>query len=235
MNQRPEMVYARRRPGTVCYLAVLLASHLFVFHVLADEGRRRVLQGISTNLAAMGWSAPLRLVASALVVDTSGSVLNVVLIVFFGIVVGLGSLECRLGGVRAFGIFGAAHVLASLLVLAVVAVAVRTGRYPSEVANQLDYGISFGALGAIGAVTWLLPRWARVPWAAAALLYPLTAADWYGSVPDYTTVGHVLAAAIGLGAAAATLGPLNRRWPRSRAAGDARGRRGCPTRRSCHP
>lgn len=196
------MGYLRRRPGTLCYLAVLLASHLVVFHLLPEEARWRVLRGISTNLSAMGWSAPLRLVASALVVDTSGSVLNTVLVVFFGVVVGLGGLESRLGGARAVAIYGAAHVLASLLVLAIVAAAVRAGRYPNEVAHQLDYGISFAALGAIGALTWLLPRWARVPWAAAALLYPLTAAAWYGWLPDSTTVGHVFAAGIGLGLAA---------------------------------
>lgn len=200
-------MYLRRRPGTICYLAVLLASHLVVFHLLPEEARRLVLRAISTNLSAMGWAAPLRLVASALVVDTSGGILNVVLLVFFGIVVGLGWLECRLGGARAFGIFGAAHVLASLLVLAIAAVAVRTGRYPSEVADQLDYGISFGAMGAIGAVTWLLPRWARPPWAAVALIYPLTAADWYGRLPDYTTVGHVISVAVGLGVAAIFVRP----------------------------
>ena len=204
------MGHLRHRPGTFCYLAVLLASHLMVFHLLPEEVRMRVLRGISTNLSAMGWSAPLRLVASALVVDTSGSVLNIVLIVFFGVVVSLGRLEYRLGGARAFGIFGAAHVLASLLVLAVVAAAVRTGRYPSEVTRQLDYGISFGALGAIGAVTWLLPRWARPPWAAVALFYPLTAADWYGWLPDYTTVGHVISATAGLGIAAIFVRPGRR-------------------------
>jgi Rhomboid-like protein len=193
------MGFPRRRPGTVCYLAVLLASHLVVFHLLPEQARGRVLRGIGTNLSAMGWSAPLRLVASALVVDTSGGILNIALIVFFGIVVSLGRLEDRLGGARAFGIFGAAHVLASLLVLTVVAAAIRTGRYPSEVAHELDYGVSYGALGAIGAMTWLVPRWVRPFWAVAALFYPLTAADWYGWLPDYSTVGHVLSAATGVG------------------------------------
>jgi hypothetical protein len=201
------MGYLRRRPGTVCYLVVLLTSHLVVFHLLPEEVRRRVLRGISTNLSAIGWTAPLRLVASALVVDASGSVLNIFLIVFCGVVVSLGWLEYRLGGARAFGIFGAAHVLASLLVLAIAVVAVRTGRYPSEVADQLDYGISFGAMGAIGAVTWLVPRWVRWPWAAVALLYPLTAADWYGWLPDYATAGHVISVAAGLGIAAIFVRP----------------------------
>lgn len=202
MRERIHVGQLRRRPGTLAYLAVLLITHLVVFHALPEETRLRVLRAISTNLAAMQWSSPLRLAASAFVVDASGSLLNVALIVVVGIVVCLGRLEYRLGTARAFGIFGAAHILASLLVLAVVAAAVRTGRYPSEVAHELDYGVSYGALGAVGAVTWFVPKWVRVPWAVAALLYPLTAAEWYGWLPDYSSVGHVLSAAIGIGTAA---------------------------------
>jgi hypothetical protein len=79
-----------------------------------------------------------------------------------------------------------------------VAFATHTGRYPDEIRYELDYGVSFGALGAIGAVTYLLPKWLRIPWAVIAVLYPLTAADWYGHLPDYSTLGHVLSAATGV-------------------------------------
>ncbi|HEY7486359.1 MAG TPA: rhomboid-like protein [Streptosporangiaceae bacterium] len=192
------MGFLRRCRGTLCFLAVLLASHIVVFHLLSADAKDRVLRAISTNLSAMGWSAPLRLIASGLVVDTSGSLLNILLIVGVGVGVCLGLLEYRFGTARAFGVFAATHVLVSLVVLAIVAVAVRTGRYPDEVKHELDYGVSFGALGAIGAVTLLLPPWIRPVWAAIALLYPLTAAYWYGWLPDYSSVGHVLSAATGI-------------------------------------
>ena len=194
--------YLRGRPGTHGYLAVLLTTHVVVFHLLPEAAKQRMLRGISTNLAAMGWSSPLRLIGSALVVDASGSLLNIALIVVVGIWVCLGRLEYRMGTVRAFGVFAAAHVLASLLVLIVVAAAVRSGHYPEAVTHELDYGVSYGALGAVGAATWLVPTWVRPLWAAFALLYPLTAADWYGWLPDYSSVGHVLSAAIGIGVAA---------------------------------
>lgn len=203
------MGYLRRRPGTWCYLAVLLATHLVIFHMLSDDGKRRVLAGISTDLSAMDWSSPVRLLASGLVVDTSGGLLNIALVVVLGIAACLGWLEYRLGSGRAFLIFAAAHVVASLFVLVIVAVAVRTGRYPDEVTREFDYGVSYGALGAIGAVTWLVPAWARLPWAMVAVLYPLTAADWYGWLPDYSSIGHVSSAVIGLGVAAYLLRERN--------------------------
>ncbi|MBO0883293.1 MAG: hypothetical protein J2P17_23745 [Mycobacterium sp.] len=214
------MGFLRRCPGTACYLVVLLATHLVVFHMLPQDAKQRVLRSISTNLPAMGWSSPLRLIGSGLVVDTSGDLLDLVLIVGIGIAVCVGLLEHRFGTGRALGVFTAVHVLVSLLVLVVVAAAVRTGQYPDEVTHELDYGVSFGALGAIGAVTWLLPNWLRPLWTAVAMLYPLTAADWYGWLPDYTTVGHVLSATTGLGIMAFMLrygqapadGPAHRRF-----------------------
>ncbi|MEW2352147.1 rhomboid-like protein [Spirillospora sp. NPDC029432] len=188
----------RRVGGTAAYLALLLATHVAVFHVLSPGAREDVLRAISTNLADMGWTAPFRLVGSALVADTSGTVLDNVLIIGLGVTVCLGYLEYRLGLLRAASVFAITHVAVTLIVLAVVAVAVSTGRYPGEVEHDLDYGVSFGALGAIGAVTTFLPKPLRVPWALIAVLFPLTAADWYGLLPDYSTVGHCLSAAIGV-------------------------------------
>ncbi|XVQ09870.1 rhomboid-like protein [Spirillospora sp. CA-255316] len=193
------MRFLRRCAGTASYLAFLLATHIIVFRVLSEDQRQRVLEAISTNLADMNdWTAPFRLVASALVVDTSGTFLDQILIVGLGIAVCLSWLGYRLGALRAFAIFGTAHVLATLLVLGAVAYAVHSGLYPDEVRHDLDYGVSFGSIGAIGAVTWLLPTWVRIPWAVVAVLYPLTAATWYDWLPDYSSVGHVLSGAIGV-------------------------------------
>ncbi|MEC3976335.1 rhomboid-like protein [Amycolatopsis sp. H20-H5] len=180
--------------GTACYLGVLLITHLLVANLPAPAADS-LLHAISTAPADVDWWFPVRLFAGALVVDTSGDLLNVVLIVVAGVAFCLGLLEHRLGTARAFGIFLTVHVVVTLLTLLLIAVA----DYPAEVRTELDYGVSYGALGAAGAATWFLPRWTRVPWAAFILLYPLTAADWYGRLPDVTTCGHVLSAALGLG------------------------------------
>jgi hypothetical protein len=180
--------------GTAGYLLLLLITHLVVAN-LSPAAADTLLHAISTAPADFDWWFPLRLIASALVVDTSGDLLDTVLIVVVGVAFCLGLLERRLGTARAFGVFLAVHVFVTLLTLLLVAVA----DYPPEVWTELDYGVSYGALGAAGAVTWFLPLWTRVPWAAFALLYPLTAADWYGALPDVTTAGHVLSAATGLG------------------------------------
>jgi hypothetical protein len=188
----------RRCAGTLLYLAVLAATHIVLFQLLTPARRHSVLEAISTNLDGMNGTAPFRLVASALVIDVSGTPLDQILIVGVGIAACLGALEYRLGTLHAFGIFAGVHIVASLIVLSVAAMAVHTGRYPAEIKHDLDYGVSFGALGTIGAVTWLLPKWLRFPWAAVAVLFPLTAATWYGWLPDYSTVGHVLSAALGV-------------------------------------
>ncbi|MFB4319180.1 rhomboid-like protein [Actinomadura sp. 21ATH] len=188
----------RRAGGTAAYLALLLATHVAVFHVLSAAARDDVLRAISTNLADMTWTAPFRLVASALVADTSGTVVDNILVIGLGIAVCLGYLEYRLGFLRAVSVFAITHVAVTLIVLAVVLLATSSGRYPDEVRRDLDYGVSFGSLGAIGAVTCLLPKWVRIPWALIAVFYPLTAAGWYGWLPDYSTLGHCLSAATGV-------------------------------------
>jgi hypothetical protein len=156
----------RRIRGTAAYLVVLLATHIIVFRLVPKDTKEDILRAISTNLADMTWTAPLRLVGSALVADTSGTVLDNILVIGLGIAVCLSVLEYRLGTFRAFATFAMTHVLVTLIVLAVVAMATHSGRYPDEIRHELDYGVSFGALGAIGAVTCLLPKWLRLPWAA---------------------------------------------------------------------
>lgn len=185
----------RRNPGMIGYLALVLVFSIIVTEILPDGTADDVLKAVSTNLANVDWSFPLRLVASAFVVDLTGYTALVILV---GVIGCLGWLERRFGTLRAFGIFLAIHVGVTLITLVVVVVAIRTGIYPDDVRDELDYGVSYGAIGCTGAVTFFLPKWARVPWAAAILLVPLVAAEWYGWFPDFSTVGHVLSAVSGL-------------------------------------
>jgi hypothetical protein len=187
--------FARRHPGTVSYLLLLLAGTVVVFEVLPDDLIDEALRGVSTDLANLDWLFPLRLLASALVAEPS---LYTLLLVVVGVVGAFGWLERRFGTAWAFGIFLAVHVGVTLVTLLVEVVGVRTGFYPPEVREDLDYGISYGAIGCSGAVVCFLPTRARVPAALAVVLLPLVAADWYGRVPDFATIGHVLSALSGL-------------------------------------
>ncbi|WP_132122796.1 rhomboid-like protein [Actinocrispum wychmicini] len=188
------MTFVRRNPGTVAYLALLLAGSLVVFGILPDDAADDALRSVSTNLANVDWLFPLRLLASGLVADPSAYTLVLVLA---GVIGSMGWLERRFGAARAFGIFLAVHIGVTLLTLLVVVVGVRTGFYPPAVRDDLDYGISYGAIGCAAAVTGFLPRWARVPAALVVLFVPFVAAEWYGWVPDFATIGHVLSALAG--------------------------------------
>jgi hypothetical protein len=132
------------------------------------------------------------------VADTSGAILDNILILGVGVAVCLAALERRTGMLRAAGIFVAGHVTATAVAAIVTVIALHAGRYPAEIRDELDYGVSYGALTVAAAITPILPRWSRLPWAAFAVLYPLTAATWYGALPDVTTVGHITAALTGL-------------------------------------
>jgi len=119
---------------------------------------------VSTDLDNLDWLFPLRLLASAFVADPD---VDTVVLVLVGVVGAFGWLERRFGTAWAFGVFLAIHVVATLVTLLVVVTGVRTGFYPPEVRDDLDYGISYGAIGCTGAIVWFLPKWARVPAALA--------------------------------------------------------------------
>lgn len=183
----------RDSPVTTGYLALLAVTYVLVHHVLAPPTRARLLLEISTNLHNLGRHPLLSLAASMLVADRA-SWLDEVLIVGLGIAVCLGWLERRTGSLRAAGVFVFGHVTATL----VAAVVVLAGAYPEPLSRSLDFGVSYGSIAATAAVAWFLPWYARIPWAAVCVLYPLTAASWYGRLPDFTTVGHVTGALCGL-------------------------------------
>jgi uncharacterized membrane protein YjjB (DUF3815 family) len=203
----------RRNPGTTGYVVLLLAVSVIVFGVLPAPDP--VLAAISTDLANVDWMLPLRLVGSALVVDLPGLVLLVA-----GVVGCLGWLERRFGAARAFGIFLAVHVGATLVTLLVVVIAVQSGIYPDGVRNDPDYGVSYGAIGCMGAVTLFLPKRVRLPWVAVMMLLSFAASVWYGWLPDFSTLGHVLSAVFGLAISGRLVRIAETRSVSSRSAGD---------------
>ena len=217
---RVVMRYPGASPVTAGYALVLASTYALVYHVLDRDDSERLLAAISTNVDNLARHPLAVLLASPLVIVARHvAVLDILLVDGLGVLGCLGWLEHRYGAQRAFGIFLAGHVGGTLISAVVVIWATSTGRYPSAIHHELDYGVSYGAIAATAALTPLVWRRLRVPWALGTVLYPFAAADWYEGLPDPTTIGHVVGASIGL----VTGLVLTERW---RAAG--------PTRRN-HP
>lgn len=190
--------YPRRNPVTAGYLVLLGVSWLVVRHLLGPAARATVLAGISTDLANLP-RHPLAPLTSLLVVDTSAGPLFVAVIVAGGIGCCLAALERRYGAVRALAVGVGAHLVATVLSLAVVLLAVRHGWYPASVARDPDYGPSYLAIAAATAVTPMIrPRWLAAGYLVVVLALPFADATWYGALPDFTTIGHLVAAGAGL-------------------------------------
>ncbi|WP_405791886.1 hypothetical protein OG753_37230 [Streptomyces sp. NBC_00029] len=198
--------YPRRAPLTLAYVCLLLISHAWVGYGLSDERAAAVLGHVSTNLDNLRDHPVSALLGSVMFFD--GTLTDVTSTEFVGtfITLGLGVCCClawaehRWGKLRAVAVFLGGHVAATLLTAVVIAVALRHGWYPTAVRQSLDYGVSYGAQTVLAIGTLALPRWGRLPWAVFVLAWPLGGAEWTtGPLPDFTTIGHLMAAVLGFG------------------------------------
>jgi hypothetical protein len=195
--------YPRRSPVTAGFLVLLVATHLWLDHALPPAAAQRVLLAVSTNLDNLH-QHPLRsLVGSAFFfegtltgIDTLDFI-GTIITLGFGIAICLAWLEYRYGPMRAFIVFAAGHVGATLLTAPVIAYAVADGYYPPTVRQALDFGISYGAQACLAACALQLPRAWRFPVIALILAWPMIGGSWSDGIPDFVTIGHLLAAAIG--------------------------------------
>ncbi|MFJ3790711.1 rhomboid-like protein [Kitasatospora sp. NPDC090091] len=213
--------YPRRSPLTFAYVCLLLLTHVWVESVLPADNSAVLLHHVSTNLDNLTDHPLSALFGSALFFDGtltdlgSSSFVSTFITLGIGVAACLAWLEYRLGTARAFGAFLAGHIGATLLTALVITAALGQGWYPESVRQASDFGVSYGAQAVMGAATALLPRRARLPWAAFVLGWPLGGADWSGPLPDFTTVGHLLAAGIGFALAPLAAGRARPR-PRPR-------------------
>jgi hypothetical protein len=214
-----------RAPVTTGYVALLVLTHLYFYQLMSANTSHRLLLAMSTNLDNLGHRPVRVLLASALFVDgTFTDVMSLAsTVITFGIGVGccLTWLEGRWGAPRAYAVFLAGHVGATLLTAVVIGVALAHGWYPPSVTGAVDVGISYGAEAVLAAVTPFLPLWTRLPWVVFVATWPVVGADWQGPLPDFTTVGHLVAAMIGFAIAA---GLTVRRRRRGALAGPGTGR-----------
>jgi hypothetical protein len=189
--------YVRRGPVTAAFLLVLVAVEL-VLTVTGTFAAARAWS--STNVDNLG-DHPLGAVATSVFFlgNAPGVTVGTVAIVGLGIGVALWWLEARHGLGTAAAAFLGGHVGATALTAVVIGLAVDAGRYPAAVLTAPDVGVSYGAQAAAAAAVVLLPRWWPLAGAVVLLGWPLLDASWSGALPDFTSVGHLVAATIGFG------------------------------------
>ncbi|MFJ9443738.1 rhomboid-like protein [Kitasatospora sp. NPDC101235] len=201
---RAVRTYPRRSPLTFGYVVLLLLGHVWVEDLLAADRADALRDHISTNLDNLHDHPVTALLGSALLFD--GTLTEILSTGFGGtlITLGLGVCCClawaerRFGSLRAAAVLLYGHIGATLITAAVILLALRHGWYPESVRQASDYGISYGAQTLLALATLAVPRWARLPWAAFVVAWPLSGdGEWPGPLPDFTTVGHLLAAALG--------------------------------------
>ncbi|CAM5599755.1 rhomboid-like protein [Kitasatospora aureofaciens] len=203
--------YPRRSPLTLVYVVLLLLGHAWVEYGLSGQQADDLRGYISTNLDNLHDHPVRALIGSALLYDgtltdiASTGFGGTLITLGLGIVVGLAWAERRYGTPRAAAVFLAGHVGATLITALVILLALHQGWYPADVREASDYGISYGAQASLAFAVLALPRWVRLPWAAFVLAWPLAGDhEWPGPIPEFTTVGHLLAAALGFTLAATT-------------------------------
>lgn len=181
--------YVRRAPGTYVWLAILLATTQVIRHVdpaTAD----RILQRRSTNLHHLQVSPVRVLLTSALWIAGGGWLSYFALYNVFHV-----PAERWLGTLRWLCVAVLAHVGATYLSEGVLGWAIHRGLAAPKAVYTLDYGVSYALAGVVGVLTYLIVR----PWRYLYLVGVL-AVYVYGvhQSRDYTSIGHLSAALIGL-------------------------------------
>jgi hypothetical protein len=199
--------YVRRAPGTYVYL-LILAINTFLLQHMSPRAREYFLVHHSTNLVGLHHHPVRVLIVSALWTAEPSFLLWFVVFNLFHVPV-----ERWLGTRRWLLVVATAHVLATLISEGVVAYAVRHHEAPPHISHAIDIGVSYTVAGAVGVLTWRIARPWRWLYLGGVLVYFLLmlVAD-----QDFTSLGHLSAALIGLSAQPLTHGfPV---WNPARAA-----------------
>ncbi|WP_338674747.1 rhomboid-like protein [Streptomyces sp. SCSIO 30461] len=202
---RAARAYPRRAPLTFAYVCLLLSGHAWLGYGLSDERAVALLDFLSTNPDNLRDHPVAALLGSALFFD--GTLTDVASPDFIGTLITLGLgvggflawAECRWGTLRAAAAFLGGHIAATLLTAVVIIVALRQDWYPTAVRQASDYGVSYGAQTVLALGILAMPRRYGLPWAVFVLAWPIGGLEWMGPLPDFTTIGHIVAALIGFG------------------------------------
>ncbi|MGL6236741.1 MAG: rhomboid-like protein [Segniliparus sp.] len=187
--------WAARFPVTLCYVLGLVAVALLQ-RGLSTPGEEQLVSSASTNLRNLADGRVQTLLESAFVTEEDPSRLWLWL-PGLACLLALGELlwrSRRLAGTIVLGHVGGTAVVAVGLV-----VALRLGWVESSVVDDDDVGVSYAAMGVIGALVGAFPRRVRPAWAAWWLVVAAAFA-WFNQ--DFTSVGHLVSLGLGLVAGA---------------------------------
>lgn len=175
---------------TLSYAALLVAAAV-AMALAGPDGRENWIRQSSTNLHNLGEGRIWTLVASAFV--TEGSPIYEWLP---GLVALLAVVELQWRSGRLLVALAAGHIGATLLVAAGLVTALGAGVVSGDVAYVTDVGMSYAAMGVLGAITAAIPlRW-RAAWTGWWLAVAGGAAALAGG--DFTSIGHAVALALGM-------------------------------------
>lgn len=190
---------------TLTYAVILTVASMTLSR-LEPAVQNRVVQDASTNLHNLGHGHLETLVVSAFVVDAGPEYQWVPGLVFL---LGIGELLWRSG--RLLVTLTVCHVGATLMIAAWLVAAVAHGWLPIDVASETDVGMSYGAIGVLGALTPAISRAWRLPWVGW----------WLGVATavviidrDFAYLGHLVAFLLGM--VSATRFGRPRPWTRSK-------------------
>ena len=190
-TRRLGAAYVRSAPATYCYLAILLVTS-WVLAGLSDAVADRLLLAQSTNLHHLGHDPVWVLLSSAFWAPGNHDV--AISAVLFTLV--LAPVERRIGSLRTIAVFAIGHLGATALTGAGLWVALRLDTVERSVVNARDVGTSYGFFAVAAAMTYLLSRRFRAPYAAGLAGYLAATAAVSG---DFGNYGHLVAMALGFG------------------------------------
>ncbi|MFI6049523.1 rhomboid-like protein [Streptomyces violascens] len=177
-------------PFAFGYAVLLLATSMYTEYGDPDTVDT-LLQASSTDVAHLSTTPVLAIFGSALWI--AGGIASPYAVVFIFV---LAALERRIGGWRTVGVFLLGHVVATLVTEIPVALSVLAGHLPESSLHRLDYGISFGLMATVGALTGLLTPLFR--WATLAVVGVLLVEDLVDMTEPLAAWGHPVALLVGV-------------------------------------
>jgi len=185
--------YIRSAPLTYIYLFVLLITTWALQTASASVGRKLLIEQ-STNLHDLSRDPIRVLVGSAFWLTSSGQLFTWA--VLFTLV--MAPVERWLGSLRTGITFALGHIGASLITAAGLWLAIDIDLVPHRIAHAVDVGASYGFFAVAALLVFRLEdREKMLSALALAALFAVVA----GGGLTFTAFGHLVALAIGLGAA----------------------------------
>lgn len=175
---------------TLGYTAALVTVAAALL-ALGPHVRDQVVWRASTNLHNLGQGHLGTLIGSAFITDRGP-----IYVWLPGLFAILGLAELLWRSRRMAVAFVVGHIGATLLVAAGLAAALAAGLTSWSIANVTDVGMSYGAVGVLGALTAAIPHRWRAAWTGWWLAVALGSVLSTGA--DFTNVGHGVALVLGM-------------------------------------